>query len=253
MSKIGKVSSGTVIFASIVIIACTYKLMTDRDQWRADSGQTHKDLTTMTADRDKCSKDAKDTHAKLDETVATLTTTKTELDTTKQTLASETDRANKLDTDLKDMTAKNNELTGKLQTATDEAAAAKKTVEELTAKVTDLNAQVATLNSAKTTLEDKVKTLTAEVNNFKGNPVPLPEGLAGKVLAVDKTWNFVVVDVGHKSGGLVGGKLIVSHGDKSIGKIKIVQLLEDKAIADILIQNDPKVAIEAGDGVMAER
>ena len=126
-------------------------------------------------------------------------------------------------------------------------------VDDLTVKFTDLNAQVASLSEVKRALEEKLTVQDAELKMLRGIDVPLPTGLTGKVLAVDRTWNFVVLDIGRQNGVLLGGKLVVGRGEKSVGKVKIVQMLPDKSIADIIKVNDPKMPVQVGDGVLTER
>jgi cell shape-determining protein MreC len=62
----------------------------------------------------------------------------------------------------------------------------------------------------------------------------LPEGIAGKVLYYDKTWNFTVLDIGKKKGVLPSGVMILHRGTEVVGKVRIATVDDDCCIADFL-------------------
>jgi predicted RNase H-like nuclease (RuvC/YqgF family) len=61
-----------------------------------------------------------------------------------------------------------------------------------------------------------------------------PLDLAGKVLAINKAWNFVVLDVGRDDQLPEGVDLTVYRGDDLVGKVRTVAVDTDTAIADII-------------------
>ncbi len=65
----------------------------------------------------------------------------------------------------------------------------------------------------------------------------LPPGINGKVVSVNRNWNFVVLNVGEKDGVVENGELTVSRtvqGRKQvIGKVKVVSTEANTAVADI--------------------
>ena len=64
--------------------------------------------------------------------------------------------------------------------------------------------------------------------------VALPPTLQGKVTAVDAQFDFVVLDIGGDQGAKEHGELLVSRGEKLIGKLRILDVKKNHSIANIL-------------------
>jgi hypothetical protein len=73
-------------------------------------------------------------------------------------------------------------------------------------------------------------------------------GVSGKVTFVDRTWNFVVLNVGLQDGLVPNGELIVYRGRNFLGKIRVTKVDSNDAVAEIL--PDIKGTIEIGDAVL---
>ena len=75
-----------------------------------------------------------------------------------------------------------------------------------------------------------------ELARYTGAPVKvtLPRNLQGKVTAVDAQFDFVVLDIGESQGAREHGELLVSRGEKLIGKLRILDVKKDHSIANIL-------------------
>ena len=58
--------------------------------------------------------------------------------------------------------------------------------------------------------------------------------MKGKVLVVDPKWNFVVLDVGEKQGAVQNGVLMISRNSKLVAKVRIMNVLADRSIANIM-------------------
>lgn len=65
-------------------------------------------------------------------------------------------------------------------------------------------------------------------------PVILPAGLKGKVVTVDPKWDFVVIDLGKEDGLLMNGQMLVARDGKLLAKVRIVNVMEGKAIANVM-------------------
>ncbi len=63
---------------------------------------------------------------------------------------------------------------------------------------------------------------------------PMTAGMKGKVLVVDPKWNFVVLDVGEKQGAVQNGVLMISRNSKLVAKVRIMNVLADRSIANIM-------------------
>ena len=64
--------------------------------------------------------------------------------------------------------------------------------------------------------------------------VPLPPGLKGMVKVVDPKWDFVVLDIGANHGVLQNGVMMVHRDSKLIGKVKIVNVMGDRCVANVM-------------------
>ena len=94
-----------------------------------------------------------------------------------------------------------------------------------------------------TVLEGTVVDKNRDIDVLKGRiaelvgddiPVILPAGLKGKIVTVDPKWDFVVIDLGKNDGLLLNGQMLVSRDGKLLAKVKIINVMEDKAIANVL-------------------
>ena len=64
--------------------------------------------------------------------------------------------------------------------------------------------------------------------------VPLPPGLKGMVKVVDPKWEFVVLDIGANHGVLQNGVMMVHRDSKLVGKVKIVNVMGDRCVANVM-------------------
>jgi hypothetical protein len=64
--------------------------------------------------------------------------------------------------------------------------------------------------------------------------VLLPEGLKGKIVAVDPKYDFVVLNIGDEQGVKERGEMMVDRKGKLIGKIRITSVQKDSCVASIL-------------------
>lgn len=94
--------------------------------------------------------------------------------------------------------------------------------------------------------KQKVADMTDAINrSTRGLNKP---GVSGKVTFVDRTWNFVVLNVGLSDGLVPNGELIVYRGRDFLGKIRVTKVDSNDAVAEIL--PDIKGNIQVGDAVL---
>ncbi len=79
-------------------------------------------------------------------------------------------------------------------------------------------------------LKGRIQELVGE----EGVPVILPAGLKGKITVVDPKWDFVVIDLGKNDGMLLHGQMLVSRNGALLAKVKIVNVEDDRSIANVL-------------------
>lgn len=100
--------------------------------------------------------------------------------------------------------------------------------------------------SVNVTTENKPKRQSEEKISFKSGSDKLSDGLKGRVLSVNKTNNFVVVDLGEDSGIHVGDSLDVYRGEEKVSTLEVIQVRKAISAADI----KQKGAIDIGDVVV---
>lgn len=85
----------------------------------------------------------------------------------------------------------------------------------------------------------------------KKEPVVIPP-LEGKVLVVNKDYNFVVINLGSKDGVNIGDVFSISRNDNFIGDIKIEKVHDSMSAAGFL-SDDAKALVNEGDKVVQKK
>ena len=100
----------------------------------------------------------------------------------------------------------------------------------------DVNNQRANFLAENTILLSQIEKIGVELSRYTGTSVKvtLPQNLHGTVTAVDAQFDFVVLDIGESQGAREHGELLVSRGEKLIGKLRILDVKKDHSIANIL-------------------
>ncbi|VVM08083.1 hypothetical protein MAMC_01974 [Methylacidimicrobium cyclopophantes] len=116
-------------------------------------------------------------------------------------------------------------------------------------------AKVESLLKEKQALEENLSKLTAEVARMREvspstvRAVSMRSGIRGKVVSVNRNWNFVVLNVGEKDGLVENGVLNVYRSGQPVGKVKIVSTEASTAVADVEAGSDGG-GIQPGDDVL---
>ena len=100
----------------------------------------------------------------------------------------------------------------------------------------DVNNQRAQFLAENGILLSQIEKQGVELARYTGASVKvaLPRTLQGKVTAVDAQFDFVVLNIGESQGAREHGELLVSRGEKLIGKLRILDVKKDHSIANIL-------------------
>jgi len=161
-----------------------------------------------------------------------------------------------LDSAKSDLDSTNSKLkltAEQLQTYTDELKGKKPA--ELFTELNDLSekAKVADsenklLANAKLKIEEELKKLRTEIEMTRPGTTK-SIALSGKIVAVNPTWNFVILDLGKNDSVVEGLTMVIYRGDKMIGKLKTVTVDAQTSVADVL-PGTPASAIEVGDQVI---
>ncbi|MGF1677709.1 MAG: hypothetical protein ACFCUX_00790 [Candidatus Methylacidiphilales bacterium] len=203
----------------------------------------------------------------------TLATTIGELNTTKESLTqAETNLSDsqakvvQLTTQVNTAQKELEEKTAALATAQTEAKAASeelagmkdklggRELEAVLAQSRQNEEKLVVMESEKKLIEETLLQKQAQIDEYnKLRRLQLakaaPMELSGKVVALNKSWNFVVLNVGQQNQLVEGVDLTVYRGDTLIGKVRTVSVDQETAIADILPEW-AKSEIQVGDQVL---
>ncbi len=97
--------------------------------------------------------------------------------------------------------------------------------------------------------DNKAKAVLTQKQEAKISPEKEGSALEGKVLVVNKEYNFVVINLGSKDGVSLGDMFTLVRGKSSIGDIK-VEKLHDSMSAAGFISEDLKNKVREGDKVV---
>jgi len=127
-------------------------------------------------------------------------------------------------------------------------------IEDILGTLKQNDEQVKVLTAEKKIIEDSLAQMQKDLSRFQEldrlrTDSKAPLELSGKVLAINKAWNFVVLDVGKDDKLVEGVDLTVYRGETLIGKIRTVSVENNTAIADIL-PDWTKSEIQVGDKVL---
>jgi uncharacterized membrane-anchored protein YhcB (DUF1043 family) len=128
--------------------------------------------------------------------------------------------------------------------------------DDLQAQLDDAKRQLEAAEREKAVLSDKIKASqerSAQLEREKkarppagGNP-----GIHGKVLAVNRAYNFVVLNLGGRQGIEPNSEMLVLRGGSFIGKIRISSVEPATAIGDIITSSLARgVQVQPGDIVI---
>ena len=153
-------------------------------------------------------------------------------------LAMQRERADKHKDDLDTTRAKlvNAEKTSASWDLFQQANGTQAQISQKLATFTKVNNQRANFLAENTILLSQIEKIGVELSRYTGTSVKvsLPQNLHGTVTAVDAQFDFVVLDIGESQGAREHGELLVSRGEKLIGKLRILDVKKDHSIANIL-------------------
>ncbi len=177
----------------------------------------------------------KNTNEKLAKTESTLEETKTQLTATTAKFEGEQKRANGLQDGLNksnsELKAAKDELFAYTSTSVkpEEIKSLVASVKSLTVESQALKVESQMLARKVTQQENTIKTLTGGAED-----PPLPRDIRGKVVVVDPKWDFLVLDIGAKNSLVQNGVLLVSRNGELVAKVRVMEVQENRSIANIM-------------------
>jgi len=107
-----------------------------------------------------------------------------------------------------------------------------------------------------TSLQAKIKDQESQLSNLKEREADrrkkqMRNGLEGRILAVNSSWNFVVLSLGDRNGVINNAEMLIKRGAQLIGKVRITSVEPSTSIADIVANSvRPGFAVQPGDNVI---
>ena len=194
------------------------------------------ELTTDNSDKEKQVADLSDNVTKLK---ATIDDAQKQMADKDATLAQ-----NKTDLDAKD--ARIHDLETQLSGS---GSAPNAELDELKKQVNEKDVLIAAQQSKLKDEESQISTFRKLEADRQGKI--LRKGLEGKILAVNSSWNFVVLSLGDRNGVVENAEMLIKRGDQLIGKVRVTSAEPSTSIADIVVNSVPSgLSIQPGDSVI---
>lgn len=120
----------------------------------------------------------------------------------------------------------------------------------------DLKKQIEEKEILNTSLQAKLKDQESQLSNLKEREADrrkkqMRNGLEGRILAVNSSWNFVVLSLGDRNGVINNAEMLIKRGAQLIGKVRITSVEPSTSIADIVANSvRPGFAVQPGDSVI---
>jgi hypothetical protein len=106
--------------------------------------------------------------------------------------------------------------------------------------------------SLQTRLKDQESQLSAlKEREAQRRSKSMRSGLEGRILAVNPSWNFVVLSLGDRNGVVNNAEMLIKRGAQLIGKVRITSVEPSTSIADIVANSVRSgLAVQPGDTVI---
>ena len=119
-------------------------------------------------------------------------------------------------------------------------------------ELTKAKTQLAELQIIKDGLESQLKSALSQTQSLsqqiaRRDTAEAKNGLTGRVLAVDRNWNFVVLNLGGRSGINANETMVIRRGNSLVGRVRITSVEPSQSIADIVPNSVPAgISVQAG-------
>jgi predicted RNase H-like nuclease (RuvC/YqgF family) len=125
-----------------------------------------------------------------------------------------------------------------------------------TSETDDLKKQLEEKDILNTSLQSKLKDQESQLSALKEREADrrkkqMRNGLEGRILAVNSSWNFVVLSLGDRNGVVNNAEMLIKRGAQLIGKLRITSVEPSTSIADIVANSvRPGFSVQPGDNVI---
>lgn len=252
MSVALKALLGIAAAGALVAATFAYLIVDKKNALSAQVQTAQSQLQTKESALKKAQTDLKAKDTALADKDTALSAANSKAESLQASVSAAEKKASDLSASVSDAKAKVAEAEAKVQKIND--ALGGKNPAEIKAEALKAQEELNAVRAEQRVLQDQLQSANTEVqrvtqllrNADKGTPIP---GVSGKIETVNRTWNFVVLNVGDKDNVVRNAVLIVYRGNDYIGKVRVVSTEAHTAVADILPEW-AKGDIQAGDDVL---
>lgn len=196
-------------------------------------------LSVISSDSEKIASELSDLKTQNSRYQSTVSDLQNQLTDREATLNSQKSDIAQKDTKISELESKVNQAT---QTNSAPLEEIKKTVEEKEILISSL--------------QNKLKEQDSQLANFKEREAQrrtksMRKGLEGRILAVNSSWNFIVISLGDRNGVINGAEMLIKRGSQLIGKVRVTSVEPSTSIADIVANSVRSgLSVQPGDMVI---
>ena len=122
-------------------------------------------------------------------------------------------------------------------------------VKDAETKLAEAQTVINTQRSKADEAESRARTLEQQERARRGGL--MRPGIEGQVLAVNPSWNFVVLSLGDHQGAAMNAELVIVRGGERIGRVRITSVEPSTSVADVIPGSTARgVRIQPGDRVI---
>jgi vacuolar-type H+-ATPase subunit I/STV1 len=232
-----RISLIVAIIGGLAVGGVNFFLIKDKVNRTIEERDKEKDAHKKAQDLADATKKTLDkTKNDLDKTVTELASTKQQRDEAVAKAEEQIKRADSVAAELK-KTQADLKVAGDKNAAWDSLGIPIETIRATLASINKLRLENEAVHAENMVLDRKVNKLNDDLDRILGKvtEVALPEGLSGKVLAVDPKYDFVVLNIGEKDGVRQRGHMLVHHNGKLVAKLEITDsIMNDRCIANVM-------------------
>ena len=252
MSKAGKAFLVVALIGAIAAAVFAFMIVRDKKEKTDELEKATQELVNKSTELKKTSEDLTTAQGALKESDTKLKDTATKAETLQTSYDTAQTKVTELEKNVKDAQDKITMAEAKVEAVN--RILDGKTAEEVKKEAVEAQEKLTALQNEKRIIDDQLANALADVKRLESEKKrsvngDMPAGISGKIMTINKAWNFVVLNVGSRQGVVQNGVLIVYRGQKFIGKVKVVSTEENTSVADILPET-MQAAISAGDEVI---
>lgn len=239
-----KINISSIVVIAVVISSIIFFLSANEKE-KSSRIKIQNDLNTVTKEKITLEDELRKTNTEktiLEETVNKLNS---KMDVLTKDLDTEKSTSQELNAKLKEKEKESESLKTELTSLKKEKDRMETKISEATLKIKTLELSLNQLQAVKADLERKVdnimnKRLEVELEKVVIKPKP---GIA-RILAVNNSYGFVVINLGEQHSMEEGRIMGVYRGAELIAKVKIQKIYETMSVADIIFEASPGIIRE---------